>query len=192
MTTRPGDIAKAHRLLSPRVAYLIGTYSPSGEPNLIPVSNVTSISTDPQLIVIAVLKRWRTYENLRSAQGFTLSVPAIEQLDGVWKLGARYSGYDFSDRRTKLAECGLTLDLDVSRYGPVLTDGLGSLACQITDHVEMIGDHGVIVGQVEQATFNEAYFDADRVPLSGAHPVMQITGNRFTTTGPAVTIPYAT
>ena len=81
-------------------AYLVGTRSPDGEANLIPVSNVTSISTDPQLIVIAIYRAWKTYDNLQTTDAFTVSVPTAEQQNGVWKLGARYSRYDFPDRMT--------------------------------------------------------------------------------------------
>jgi flavin reductase (DIM6/NTAB) family NADH-FMN oxidoreductase RutF len=77
------DLRKAHRLLSPRIAYLIGTRSRQGVANLIPVSNVTSISTEPQQIAIAVYKKWETHRTLLEAAGFTLSVPHIDQLDGV-------------------------------------------------------------------------------------------------------------
>jgi len=85
--------AKAHRLLAPRIAYLIGTRDRDGTYNVIPVSNVTSVSTDPQHLPLAVHKQWRTYETLLSTEGFTLSVPLIGHLQGAWKLGARYSRY---------------------------------------------------------------------------------------------------
>ncbi|MGW3282712.1 flavin reductase family protein [Nocardia rhamnosiphila] len=71
----------AHRLLAPRIAYLIGTKDESGVANLIPVSNLTSVSTKPQQVAIAVLKQWRTYENLLNAEGFTVTVPTVAQLE---------------------------------------------------------------------------------------------------------------
>jgi flavin reductase (DIM6/NTAB) family NADH-FMN oxidoreductase RutF len=106
MTLQRGPLDKAHRLLAPRIAYLIGTRSPGGDPNLIPVSNVTSISTDPEQVLIAVHHRWATCDNLCEAQGFTLSVPDSSQLEGVWRLGARYSGYRVASRAEKQATCG--------------------------------------------------------------------------------------
>lgn len=63
-----GSVAKAHRLLAPRIAYLIGTRDHGGTPNVIPVSNVTSVSTDPQHVLLAVYKQWRTYETLLNAK----------------------------------------------------------------------------------------------------------------------------
>lgn len=48
--------AAAHRLLAPRIAYLIGTKDKREEPDLIPVSNLTSVSTEPQHVAIAIFK----------------------------------------------------------------------------------------------------------------------------------------
>lgn len=190
MTNRAGSLSRAHRLLAPRIAYLIGTRSADGEPNLIPVSNVTSISTDPQLIVIAVYRAWKTYDNLQATDSFTLSVPTAEQQDGVWKLGARYSRYDFPDRTTKLTASGLTLDHNPDLPGPVLTDGIGWLSCQITSRLDVEGDHGVYIGKITHAEFNDDHLTPDGTPTHDLRPLMQITGNRFTTAGPAFTIPY--
>jgi len=190
MSTRPGNVAKAHRLLAPRIAYLIGTRTPDGEANLIPVSNVTSVSTDPQLIVVAVFKDWQTHDNLHQAAGFTLSVPTVNHREGVWKLGARYSRYDYPDRQTKLRACGLALTDNPNRFGPILADGLGWLSCRIVARPDFGGDHGVFVGEIEHVEFNPNHFRDDGTPTGDLHPLMQVTGNRFTTNAETTTIPY--
>ena len=190
MTTRTGSTAKAHRLLAPRIAFLIGTRSPEGEANLIPVSNVTSISTSPQLVLLAVYKDWKTYDNLNEATGFTLSVPSADQREGVWKLGARYSRYDFASRETKLLESGLALTDEPELFGPVLTDGLGWLSCRITQRPDYGGDHGIFIGEVVHVEFKKDVFTADGTPLGDLHPLMQVTGNLFTTASATSTIPY--
>lgn len=181
----------AHRLLAPRIAYLIGTKDQTGTANLIPVSNLTSVSTKPQQVAIAVLKQWRTYENLLTADGFTVTVPTIEQLDSVWKLGARYSKYPVVDPVEKLASCGLELDRDASPYGPVVPSGIGSLSCRLVTRIDLNGDHGITVGEVEQVWFNSEYLTAEGKPKGVVHPLMQQTGNLFTTsTEPIVAIEY--
>jgi flavin reductase (DIM6/NTAB) family NADH-FMN oxidoreductase RutF len=186
-----GPVPKAHRLLAPRVAFLIGTVSPEGVANLIPVSNTTSVSTDPQQVLIAVLKRWTTYANLQAGIGFTVSVPTNEQSDGVWRLGARYSGFNPPDNVTKLATCGLSLDHNVSHYGPVLATGIGWLSCRVVARLDLAGNHGLTVGQVEAAGFDDDTFDADGSPLRELTPLMQVTGNRFVTAAPeSYELPY--
>lgn len=185
-----GFVAKAHRLLAPRIAYLVGTRDRDDTPNVIPVSNVTSVSTDPQHLLLALYKQWRTYATLLDAEGFTLSVPLIGHLQGVWKLGARYSLYPAVNPQEKLATSGLSLDYDVSSYGPVLADGAGWIACQIIQLADFGGDHGLVIGQAQRAWFNPEFLNPDGVPHTQTTPLMQVTGNCFTTTGRLQQVPY--
>ncbi|MDG4795498.1 flavin reductase family protein [Micromonospora sp. WMMD1082] len=186
----PGRLTRAHRLLAPRISYLIGTRSLHGQPNLIPVSNVTSISTSPQLIIVAVFTKWTTYANLIATERFTISVPKAEQLDGVWKLGARYSRFDYPDTDAKLADSGLEINYAPDLPAPTLTDGLGYLTCRKIQEVDTGGDHGVFVGEITNVTFSRDYFDEDGTPIGDLHPLMQVTGNRFTTSGVTRSVPY--
>lgn len=105
------SIAKAHRLLAPRIVYLVGTRDHDGTPNIIPVSNVTSVSTDPQHLLLAVYKQWYTYKTLLNSEGFTLSVPLIGHLEGVWKLGAKYSRYPVENPQEKLTASAFALTM---------------------------------------------------------------------------------
>jgi flavin reductase (DIM6/NTAB) family NADH-FMN oxidoreductase RutF len=182
--------AKAHRLLAPRIAYLIGTRDRDGTYNVIPVSNVTSVSTDPQHLLLAVHKQWRTYETLLGTEGFTLSVPLIGHLQGAWKLGARYSRYPAKNPQEKLAASGLSFDYDASSYGPVLADGVGWIACQTIQLADFGGDHGIIIGQARRAWFNPEFLTLEGVPHARTNPLMQITGNRFTTPAQSCQVPY--
>jgi len=175
-------ILLAHRLLAPRIAYLIGTKDAAGTANLIPVSNLTSVSTSPQQVALAVFKDWTTYANLLAADGFTVTMPTIEQLGSVWKLGARYSRYPAADPTEKLAACGLTLDHEASAYGPVVPTGIGWLSCRVVGRLDLGGDHGITIGEVEQVWFNPDYLTAEGKPKTMTHPLMQQTGNLFTTT----------
>jgi flavin reductase (DIM6/NTAB) family NADH-FMN oxidoreductase RutF len=181
---------KAHRLLAPRIAYLIGTRAADHTSNLIPVSNLTSISTEPQQIALAVYKQWQTHKNLRDADGFTVSVPHIGQLEGVWKLGAKYSRYLYTSNTEKITASGLSIDHDTSPYGPILTDGIGWAACQIVERLDFGGDHGIYIGHIEHVYFNPKYLNPDGPAHGDVRPVMQITGNTFTTAAESRTIPY--
>lgn len=183
------SISHAHRLLAPRIAYLIGTKDDVGTANLIPVSNLTSVSTSPQQIALAILKQWQTYRNLLTAPGFTLSVPTIEQLDGVWKLGAKYSKFPATDPAEKLAAS--ELPLEDTRHGPVLTTGIGWLTCRIVGRLDLGGDHGITVGEVDDVWFNPDHLTEDGRPMTATHPLMQQTGNLFTTTAEGLrAVPY--
>ncbi|MEU1551041.1 flavin reductase [Nocardia sp. NPDC005745] len=118
-------------------------------------------------------------------------MPTIEQLDGVWKLGAKYSKFSVADPTEKLAACGLSLDGNSSRYGPVLPTGIGWLDCRIVARFDLGGDHGITVGEVERVWFNTDHLTDDGKPKTTIQPLMQQTGNMFTTTGDGLqAVPY--
>ena len=95
-----------------------------------------------------------------------------------------------TDRAGKLAASGLSLNDDSALPGPVLTDGHGWLSCQMISRPDLPGDHGVVVGQVTQSYFNSSYLSPNAEPVSDLRPLIQITGNRFTSAGPTFTISY--
>jgi flavin reductase (DIM6/NTAB) family NADH-FMN oxidoreductase RutF len=70
----------AHRVMSPRVVFLLGTISPSGDIDCIPVCNVGVVSSSPEIVFVAAYKRWQSCANLLEADGFTLSVPRKSDL----------------------------------------------------------------------------------------------------------------
>jgi flavin reductase (DIM6/NTAB) family NADH-FMN oxidoreductase RutF len=187
--TRPGT-RYAHRLLAPRTVYLIGTRSADGESNLIPISNVTSVSIDPQLVVVAVSKKWQTHQNLQARAGFTLSVPSVGHHDGVWRLGNRYSGHKFTTRTSKLSASGLNITDDPDLPGPILSDGHGWACCTVQARPDLAGDHGIFIADITRFQPNLQYLHHDGTPVNELRPLQQITGNHFTTTGTSFTLPY--
>jgi flavin reductase (DIM6/NTAB) family NADH-FMN oxidoreductase RutF len=183
-------VALAHRLLAPRVAYLVGSRNSDGVENLIPVSNVTSISTDPQQVVIAIHKDWWTYKTLSSSEGFTISVPTFDHLKAVWRLGARYSRFPATDPTRKMAASGIVSNSQLSNYGPVLVDGIGWMECEIIASIDHGGNHGAFVGAVTRAELARKFFLEDGTPIDLA-PLMQVSGNLFAKPGLTTRIAYS-
>jgi flavin reductase (DIM6/NTAB) family NADH-FMN oxidoreductase RutF len=141
-------------------------------------------------VLLAVYKQWRTYETLLNAEGFTLSVPLINHLQGVWKLGARYSRYPAASPQEKLAASELSFDYDKSSYGPVLVDGIGWIECRVIQLADFDGDHGIVIGRVQKTWFNPDFLDLGGVPHAQTNPLMQVTGNCFTTSTQLQRVPY--
>jgi flavin reductase (DIM6/NTAB) family NADH-FMN oxidoreductase RutF len=182
------DPSVGHRLLAPRIAYVIGTTGAKG-PDLAPVSNLTSVSRSPQVIVIAVYKEWQTYANLREGSGFTVSVPHVGQNDAVWKLGEKYSHFVPPAGRTKLEECGNPI-LTQLASGPVMADAIGWLECHIVGTSDIESDHGIFFGGVVRSFFNERFLTEDGQYIADSRPVMQLVGNVFATSGESWTNEY--
>jgi flavin reductase (DIM6/NTAB) family NADH-FMN oxidoreductase RutF len=169
---------KIHRILAPRLVVLIGTMDKNGRQNIIPISNITSVSTEPSRVIIAVYKPWITADNLKSAHGFTVSVPQRSQLELTWKLGQKYSGYESS--KEKIDEFKDNLDLDFSDYGPVLKDALGWIEYKIVDRPdEKGGNHLLIIGEHTKAMVNPKFYDQETSPKGNPKPFMQWESNKF-------------
>ncbi len=180
---------KLHRILAPRLVVTIGTVSKDGRKNIIPINNITSISVDPGMVIIAVYKPWITAENLKTAKGFTVSVPHREQLELVWKLGQKYSGYESG--KEKIEEFYNELDLTFSEYGPVVKDALGWLECEIIDRPKDIGnDHLMIIATYSKAMVNPAYYDEQISPNGNPKPFMQWERNNFAEASDIFSIEY--
>ena len=169
---------KIHRILAPRLVVLIGTKDKNGRQNIIPINNITSVSTEPSRVIIAVYKPWITANNLESAPGFTVSVPQRSQLELVWKLGQKYSGY--KTNKEKIDEFRNSLDLSFSEYGPVLKDALGWIEYKVVDRPpEKNGNHLLIIGEYTKATVNPKFYDQEISPKGNPKPFMQWESNKF-------------
>jgi flavin reductase (DIM6/NTAB) family NADH-FMN oxidoreductase RutF len=180
---------KIHRILAPRLVILIGTKNKEGRHNIIPINNITSISTEPSMVMIAVYKPWITAENLKTSKAFTVSVPQWEQLDLVWKLGQKYSGYNSG--KDKIEEFGAKLDLDFSKHGPVLKDALGWIEYKIIDLPKDVGgNHLMVIGQYSKAMVNPQYYTEEIDPIGNPKPFMQWERNNFAEASDIFSIDY--
>lgn len=192
MTSKMVEIAEGsrHRLLAPRVAFVIGSNGPGG-PNAAPISNVMQLSWTPAYVAVAVWHEWTTNANLRVAQGFTISVPTVQQCEVVWRLGHRYSGFRFSDSQLKIDAAGGEWDLNFSQHGPVLHGSVGWLECEIVDRQEVAAaDHTLFVGQITKAAGDAAVVDSDGQYKRNPNVIAQVTGNVFSSSGELFELPW--
>lgn len=180
---------KIHHILAPRLIVVIGTISKNGRQNIIPINNITSVSTDPGMALIAVYYPWITADNLKTAKGFTISVPSKEQLDLIWKLGQKYSGYESG--LEKIEEFKDDLDTDFSAYGPVLKEALGWIECEIVGRPKDAGgNHLIVVGKYTKAFVNEKHYTKEISPIDNPKPIMQWERNNFSEASDVFSIDY--
>lgn len=178
-----------HRLLAPRIGYLLGTVGDDG-PNLAPISNITQVSRSPQIIVAAVSRKAKTFRNLLAAPGFVISVPRVEHADAVWRLGEKFSGFKVPAGRTKLEVCGAELDYTSSKLGPVLVGATGWFECDTLMEAGLDTDHGVFFGRMTRVFFNDQFLAPDGTYLRNSQPLMQVVLNTFATSADYWTIRY--
>jgi len=113
MPTTPHELMQLqqkeyHRVMSPRIVYLVVTVDAEREFDVAPISNVTSVSTEPQRIVAAVYKEWRTCKNLLSTPEFSISIPSADKLTPVWLAAHRYAKISIPESWPKIDVAGFS------------------------------------------------------------------------------------
>lgn len=184
------DIGNAHRALAPRVVFAVGSRSPVGVPDCIPVSNVTSVSTEPQAVAVAVYHLWETARNLTAVPGFTLSLPTAGQLSLLWQLGGKYSGYADVSKAPKQDEFYEQFDFSFSAYGPVLKGAIAWFECFTRRWVADLGDHLLVIAAIERVMVDSDKYDREGYPIGEPEPIMQWTRNQFSTPGPRLSMDF--
>jgi flavin reductase len=106
-------------------------------------NSVTSLSLDPPLVLVAVIRHSATDGYLKASRVFAVSILSQEQED----LSIRFSGpgpRDLSDLNIKTAITGC----------PVLVDALGWVDCRVT-HIFSGGDHEIFLGEIVAGEIHE-------------------------------------
>jgi flavin reductase (DIM6/NTAB) family NADH-FMN oxidoreductase RutF len=97
---------------------------------------VTSLSLNPPLVLVAVVRDSATDGYLKTSRCFAMSILSAEQQE----LSTRFAGpgpRDFSDLNTKTAVTGC----------PILVEAIGWVDCRIVD-IFSGGDHEIFVGEI--------------------------------------------
>jgi flavin reductase (DIM6/NTAB) family NADH-FMN oxidoreductase RutF len=97
---------------------------------------VTSLSLEPPLVLVAVVRNSATDGYLKTCRCFALNILGAEQRD----LSTRFSEpgpRDFSDLETKTAVTGC----------PILVDAIAWVDCRVVD-IFSGGDHEIVIGEI--------------------------------------------
>ena len=110
------------------------------------VSSFTSVSLDPPLITISLMKDSRTLEMLTGSQSFTVTILSSEQTE-ISSIFAGHVGDDedrFAGLETK----------DLKSGSPIITGGIAYLDCSVYE-VHEFASNSLIIGEVIAAEIGE-------------------------------------
>lgn len=181
-------LEKAHRLISPRISYIITTVDKKGNVNAGVFSNITSVSTDPERLVLSVYKKWDTIKNIRQTKEFVVNVPSKILLEEVWICGDKYAGNPIPMGTNELKVANLT-GIPSEKVRPSrVKECYGHLECKVV-WIKDVGDHYLVLGDIVSATFIKGYLDKDFVlDVSKARPLMEVARNIFTYPGETIEV----
>ena len=110
------------------------------------VNAFTSVSLDPPLILVCILKNGFSHSTLCECETFVVNILSLEQkeLSDRFANPALDSEERFRDLSFQVSENGV----------PILAGNLGHLECRVVNLFEG-GDHTIFIGQVENGDFSE-------------------------------------
>jgi flavin reductase (DIM6/NTAB) family NADH-FMN oxidoreductase RutF len=172
-------IDKSHRILSPRIAYIITSTDENGMVNAAPFSNVTSVSTEPEKLVLSVYKEWDTIQNIKKTKEFVVNVPSKDLLQKVWICGDKYAGHPIPPQINELKIAELTEIPSEKVKSPRIEECYAHLECKV-EWIKDVGNHYLILAEIIAASFTKDYFDEDFiVKTAKATPLMEIARGHF-------------
>ena len=171
---------KAQRLISPRIPYLVTTVDGKGIVNAASFSNLTSVSTDPERLVLAVYKAWDTIKNIRNTKEFVVNVPSKDLLEKIWICGDKYAGNPIPAGVNELKIANLTEIPSEKVKPPRVEECYGHLECEVV-WIKDVGDHIMVLADIVCASFTESFLDENfLLNVSIAKPLMEVGRGLFT------------
>lgn len=181
-------VDKAHRILAPRIAYLVTSVDKQGRVNAASFSNLTSVSTDPERLVLAVYKAWDTIRNIRATHEFVVNVPSRNLLKEVWVCGDKYAGNPIPSGIDELKIAGLTEIPSERVKPPRIAECPMHLECKVV-WIKNVGDHYLILGDIVSASYSKGSFDKELIQIvPKTIPLMEISRGFFTSPGKVVVV----
>ncbi|MCR4325396.1 MAG: flavin reductase family protein [Patescibacteria group bacterium] len=174
------SLDKSHRVLSPRIAYVVTTVDEDGRVNAGVFSNLTSVSTDPERLVLGVYKPWDTIRNIEQTKEFVVNVPSKNLADKVWICGDKYAGNPIPQGIDELQVAGLTEIPSTKVRPPRIAECPAHLECAVV-WIKDVGDHCLVLADIVAASYSEGAFDAELMPnVLQTQPLFEIGRGMFT------------
>ncbi|MDP3965143.1 MAG: flavin reductase family protein [bacterium] len=188
MSKKTLQLDKSHRLLAPRIAYLVTSIDKGGIVNAAPFSNVTSVSTDPQRLVLSVYKEWDTIRNIQEVGQFVVNVPSKHLLRQIWICGDKYAGHPIPSKVNELEIAGLEAMPSEKVQPPRVKDCFGHLECEV-QWIKDVGNHFLVLGDIVAASYTEGCLDENMVQvINKTLPLLEVCRGYFTSPADVVEV----
>lgn len=173
-------LPRSHGILSPRIGYIVTTVDGKGRVNAASFSNITSVSTEPERLVLSVYKKWDTLKNIKKTKEFVVNVPSRKLLNEVWICGDKYAGNPIPYGINELEIAGLTPLPAKKVKPPLIAECHGNLECKVV-WMKNVGDHTLILANIVRAVYTNGAFDNNLIQnIQKTQPLLEIGRGNFT------------
>lgn len=175
MTVSPADFRRAMSTFATGVTVI--TLASEDGVHGMTANAFTSVSLDPQLVLVCVNRQARTHAHLHEKKRFGVNILSEEQQE----ISDHYARADRHDSLTDLTGARF----DFTQHGtPVLHGALAYLECRLHS-VQEAGDHSIFIAEVEDVVVREGrpllYFSSGYRALADEQKPAPAPGRRVKT-----------
>lgn len=153
--------------IMPKPALVIGSYSATGEPDIMTAAWTGIANSNPLCIAVSIQQKRKTYENIKATGYFTVNVPSAAyaaQMDYVGVISGR--------QENKFKSLGLTAVKGQYVNAPYVGEFPVVLECQVIDTL-FLGSHTQFIGKVLDTKVDTDLLDKNnRVMSEKMQPVI--------------------
>ena len=140
---------EAYPLTKPMIYTLVSTLDKNGQPNVMGVSWLTKVSSDPPLWVIAIDPRRYSHEGIETHKEFVINFPSIIHAKEAMQCG-KVSGRV----KNKFEMENLNTIPSIVIKTPSIMGSLVCIECKVINQV-LAGDHTLFIGEAVAAQIDE-------------------------------------
>jgi flavin reductase (DIM6/NTAB) family NADH-FMN oxidoreductase RutF len=153
-------------LAIPMPAFLVATYDPNGQPNVMTAAWGGVLCSEPPLIGVSIRPHRWTHEGLIVHQAFTINIPKSSQVKQ-----ADYFGIVSGKSTNKLAKTSMKAFTSEFVDAPFINDCPVIIECQVTKTVNL-GSHILFIGEIKDIKANENTLIEGKIDLGKVDPLI--------------------
>jgi len=146
-------------MLIPLPAVLVSCAGEKHEPNIITISWIGIVNSEPPMLSISVASKRYSHSIIKKSGEFVVNLTSEDNLDAVDFCGTK-SGKNID----KFKEMNLTLFPAKKVNAPLIAECPINLECRVTES-KVLGSHEMFIAEIVAVHADEEYLDADKRPI---------------------------
>jgi flavin reductase (DIM6/NTAB) family NADH-FMN oxidoreductase RutF len=155
--------------LVPLPATMLSCQKPGERPNIITLSWVGVLCSEPPLIGVGIRPSRFSYDVVKDTGEFVLNLPSEDQVKQT-----DYCGHISGRHEDKFTECGFTPEKGLNVSAPIIKECPVNIECKVTQSI-VLGTHELFIGEIVTIQIDEdCVDDQGRVDIARVKPFVYV------------------
>lgn len=169
----PKKTIKPTGFLVPLPATMLSCQIPSERPNIITLSWVGVLCSEPPQIGVGIRPSRFSHHIVKETGEFVLNLPSEDQVEAT-----DYCGHVSGRNKDKFAECGFTAEKGIEVSAPIIKECPINIECKVVKTISL-GTHDAFIGEIVAIQVEEEYVDErERVDIAKVKPFVYVPTTR--------------